>query len=85
MRVCGKTYRLNSGQKSHGAPGSERMVLTYYRALDFMEMVYKTVIDKQERSVDFQISIDEVATPTTPQDHFFVAMSCKEGACGPVR
>jgi len=69
-----KTYRLNSGAEIHMEPaGSERMVLTYYRALDFMEMVYKTVIDKQERSVDFEISIDEVATPTTPQDHFFVA------------
>ena len=25
------------------------------------------------RGIDFEMSIDEVATPTTPQDHFFVA------------
>ncbi len=50
-----------------------RMVLTYYSALDFMDKVYGEVISRIGRPIDFEISIDEVATPTTPQDHFFVA------------
>ncbi len=51
----------------------QRMVLTYHRALDFMHEVYVQVIARLDRAIDFEISIDEVATPTTPQDHFFVA------------
>lgn len=53
--------------------GYKRMILTYHRALDFMQDVYEQVIGKLDRVIDFEISIDEVATPTTPQDHFFVA------------
>ena len=69
-----KTYTLQDGTSIHmGAAGFERMVLTYYRALDFMEMVYHSIIAREERAIDFEISIDEVDTPTTPQDHFFVA------------
>lgn len=50
-----------------------RMILTYAQAIDFIEEVYTTVITKVDRPIDFEISIDEVETPTTPQDHFFVA------------
>lgn len=49
-----------------------RMVLTYYRALDFIEAVYRSVITKTERIIDFEVSIDEIDTPTSPQDHFFI-------------
>ena len=50
-----------------------RMVLTYSRAMDFIEEIYQSVIIKAGRTIDFEISIDEVDTPTSPQDHFFVA------------
>ena len=49
------------------------MVLTYYKALDFIEDIYQTIISQAERAIDFEVSIDEVDTPTKPQDHFFVA------------
>ncbi len=70
----GKRYQLQSGEtididREH----YQRMILTYHQALDFMEKVYEEVIVKLDRAIDFEISIDEVATPTTPQDHFFVA------------
>jgi hypothetical protein len=42
-----------------------------------MERVYGEVIAQVDRPIDFEISIDEVATPTTPQDHFFVAHELK--------
>ena len=41
--------------------------------LDFAEQIYNDIIQPADRDVDFEVSIDEVATPTTPQDHFFVA------------
>ena len=49
------------------------MVLVYVHALDFAEDVYKKLVQPAGRGIDFEMSIDEVATPTTPQDHFFVA------------
>lgn len=44
--------------------------LIYYKAIDFAcEMFDKYITDK----VDFEISIDETETPTTPLQHFYVA------------
>ena len=72
-------YKLQSGALiTMGPEHYHRMVLTYYQALDFMEKVYNEVISKVDRPIDFEISIDEVATPTTPQDHFFVAHELKK-------
>ncbi|WP_248925264.1 tagaturonate epimerase family protein [Paenibacillus hamazuiensis] len=48
-------------------------VLIYGAAIDFMEHVYNTYIKTAPRAVDFEISIDETATPTAPESHFFVA------------
>ncbi len=49
------------------------MVLVYGRALAFAERIYHEILAKAPQAVDFEVSIDEVATPTTPQDHYFVA------------
>lgn len=68
------SYELPGGIRISMEPKHyQRMVLTYHNALDFMEQVYEQVIATLQRPIDFEISIDEVATPTTPQDHFFVA------------
>ena len=64
--ACGRSITF-------GSEGFYRMVLVYIHALDFAEQVYKTIIKSAGRPIDFEVSIDEVATPTTPQDHFFVA------------
>ncbi|TVY07616.1 tagaturonate epimerase family protein [Paenibacillus cremeus] len=48
-------------------------VLIYGAAIDFMEHVYNTYIVTAGREIDFEISIDETATPTAPESHFFVA------------
>ena len=69
-----RRYELSDGAfVDMGDVQFHRMVLTYYRTLDFIAMVYETVIARQARPIDFENSIDEVATPTSPQDHFFVA------------
>lgn len=48
----------------------KRAYLIYSKAIDFAcEMFDKYITDK----VDFEISIDETETPTTPLQHFFVA------------
>lgn len=43
----------------------------YSDAIDFIEDMYALYI--QSGTKDFEISIDETATPTTPAQHFFVA------------
>lgn len=69
-----QTFTLASGSEiTFTADNFKRMVLVYVKALDFAEEVYRTIIKPANRSIDFEMSIDEVATPTTPQDHFFVA------------
>jgi hypothetical protein len=48
-------------------------VLVYGPAIDFMEHIYNTYIKNAGREIDFEISIDETATPTDPESHFLVA------------
>ncbi|MCJ7840713.1 tagaturonate epimerase family protein [Lederbergia sp. NSJ-179] len=48
-------------------------VLQYAEALDYMAHVYHTYIQSADRTIDFEISIDETETITSPQAHFFVA------------
>lgn len=70
----GQEFTLASGTTiTFAASSFQKMVLVYVRALDFAEEVYQTLIKPANRNIDFEMSIDEVATPTTPQDHFFVA------------
>lgn len=47
-------------------------VLIYDKALDFMEDVHHSIIKTYDRPLDFEISIDETATPTDPLAHFFI-------------
>jgi hypothetical protein len=42
-------------------------------SLDFAVSIYESYIRDQLDRVDFEISIDETETPTTPAQHFFVA------------
>ncbi|OLS40941.1 tagaturonate epimerase family protein [Bacillus sp. MRMR6] len=48
-------------------------VLVYGKALDYMVHVFNTYIKTSERKIDFEISIDETETVTSPNAHFFVA------------
>ncbi|MDL2257677.1 tagaturonate epimerase family protein [Eubacteriales bacterium OttesenSCG-928-K08] len=49
----------------------KRMTLIYNDAIDFAASIYERFI-KGRDDVDFEISIDETATPTTPLQHFYV-------------
>ncbi|MRH41351.1 hypothetical protein GH741_01525 [Aquibacillus halophilus] len=52
-------------------------VLIYSEALDYMEHVYKNYISNADKAIDFEISIDETETITSPNAHFFVANELK--------
>ncbi|SDD38603.1 tagaturonate epimerase [Paenibacillus sp. UNCCL117] len=50
-----------------------RDVLIYHEAINFMERIYRKYIEQLNGAVDFEISIDETETPTSPEAHFLVA------------
>lgn len=52
-------------------------VLIYDKAIGFMEEIYNTYIKTLDREVDFEISIDETETPTSPEAHYLVANELK--------
>ena len=49
----------------------KRMLFIYGAAVDFAVSIYERYI--KGKKVDFEISIDETETPTTPPQHYFVA------------
>ena len=55
-------------------PGFERRVLTYRDAIAHAVDICRTRIQTAGRPVDYEISIDETATVTSPADHAFVAL-----------
>lgn len=51
----------------------KRTVLIYFNAINYTISIYNSVIKNCGRSIDFEMSIDETLTSTTPQSHYFVA------------
>ncbi|NMA65698.1 MAG: hypothetical protein GX957_05575, partial [Clostridiaceae bacterium] len=49
----------------------KKTVLIYGKAIEFIYKIYNKYI--KNSNVDFEVSIDETSTPTTPLQHFFVA------------
>ena len=50
---------------------------TYGEAIAFAAKVWQECFVDGAAHADFELSIDETATPTTPQEHFFVAQELK--------
>lgn len=68
---CGKTFAVEDQQVTFGEQEFRRACLIYAAALDHAVHIYETYI--KGNAVDFEISIDETMTPTTPAQHYFVA------------
>lgn len=51
----------------------KRCVLVYGKAIDYAAHIYQTYFVEKKAHANFEISIDETATPTTPTQHYFVA------------
>ena len=56
-----------------------RTALIYGRAMEHAWRLYRAgVEEKGEGAFDFELSVDETETPTTPEAHVFVALEAKE-------
>jgi len=51
----------------------QRCVLVYGKAIDFAARIFETYWIQGKSTANFEISIDETATPTSPAQHYFVA------------
>ncbi|MDI3548758.1 MAG: tagaturonate epimerase [Halanaerobiales bacterium] len=69
-----KSFQLGSGRKiAFERENFKKIVLIYNGMLKFTRDIYFNQIKSQNRGIDFEVSIDETSTPTTPQAHYFVA------------
>lgn len=68
----GSTYVIEGNKIAFTADDTARLALIYGDMLDFATEIYYDIFDKNGK-VDFEISIDEVANPTSPAEHFFIA------------
>ena len=71
-RYVNRTFALKDGQRlTFDEEAYLRASLIYDKAIAFIEQIYRDFIKGQP--VDFEISIDETNTPTSPLQHFYVA------------
>ncbi|MDF2926857.1 MAG: hypothetical protein K0R57_5771 [Paenibacillaceae bacterium] len=68
-----RSFAVNGHELVFDQDSLMKNVLIYGEAVLFMEHVYRTYIQPAGRAVDFEISIDETATPTDPASHYLVA------------
>jgi hypothetical protein len=69
-----QNIRLDSGRSiSFTAGDFQKIVLTYLKMLEFTEHIYHDLVKQECREIDFEVSVDETATATTPQAHYLIA------------
>jgi hypothetical protein len=71
----GKSFEIEGLSLKFNAAELSACGAIYNAALDFICRVYEKYI--VNTGIDFEISIDETSTPTTPLQHFFVASELK--------
>ena len=73
-KYLGKTFNVGEGiVLTYDLQALKRMQLVYGEMVDFATEIYNRFFKNGEYEADFEISIDETITPTTPLQHFFVS------------
>ncbi|WP_203247601.1 tagaturonate epimerase family protein [Sporosarcina beigongshangi] len=72
-KYLNKTFEVNGLSLSFDETSLMRNILLYDEAVTYTTYVYNEYISKEDRAIDFEISIDETETVTAPISHFFVA------------
>lgn len=68
-----QTFELDSFSVALSKEELMYNVLLYKKALDFTVYVFNEYVQKASQMIDFELSIDETETVTSPASHFFVA------------
>jgi hypothetical protein len=72
-KYLGKDFALDGAVVRFSPSDFKRIVLIYSRAVRYTIDLYQAVIQNCGRAIDFEMSIDETLTSTTPESHYFVA------------
>lgn len=72
-RYLGKTIEIESEKIEISEIELKRCVLVYGKAIAYTGEIYQTFFVEKKANANFELSIDETATPTTPVQHYFVA------------
>ena len=75
-RYVGKALKLESQQIILDEPALVRAAVKYGRAVAHVARMYRHLANKGI-PFDFEVSVDETDTPTTPQEHIYVASELK--------
>ena len=70
----GKNFVVGDITITFSPEALQRTLLTYGETLDFIKEIHTAYIASQPTTVDFELSIDETATPTTVEAHYFMAV-----------
>ena len=81
-KYLGKTFTVEDSELTFTEQELKRIVLIYGGAIKFATYIYDKYIKAICDKVDFELSIDETATPTTPLQHFFVAKELTDAGVG---
>ncbi len=71
-RYLGKKFDLEGETLEYTEEELKRTVLTYAEAIEYATHIYNKYLKSGKYDCDFELSIDETATPTTPAQHYFV-------------
>ena len=69
----GKKFAAGDVTITFSTEALQRTLLTYGETLAFIKEIHTAYIACQPRTVDFELSIDETATPTAVEAHYFMA------------
>jgi len=73
-KYLGKEFDIGEGVRLSFTEGElKKIVAVYGKAIAFATDMYKKFFSDGKYKADFEISIDETSTPTTPLQHYFVA------------
>ncbi|WP_208559873.1 tagaturonate epimerase family protein [Marinilactibacillus kalidii] len=72
-RYLGKVFTIDHLDISFTKEALMFNVLLYKKALDFTVYVFNEYVEQADQAIDFELSIDETETVTSPVSHFFVA------------
>ena len=68
-----KSFDVNGVSVSFDEASFKRICLIYNEAVEYAISIWNTYFAGKENAPDFEVSIDETLTPTTPEQHFYVA------------
>lgn len=79
-KYLGRDFKLQDGTIIRfSKPDLQKIILTYVDAVAYTIDIYQNVIKPSGRLIDFEMSIDETLTSTTPESHYFVASELIDG------